>query len=323
MAGARRMPAMVLPGAAPRNWSRTPRRAPVAEHPSPGQVRRGTVCAMSWLRNMWSVLVSYVDAYGNVTPTYQRTNLRFLGAGVSVVDNPSKQSTDVTIPGTNVPGQPLAGISLALGGQTPPQVQVVPQTTKTTTNASTVTLGTVPVAAGAGGRLRCVVVAKIAGANSTSWVTSVFEAFAPCMYPTGGSLATPGGTPITASCFFREPLFAVSGGGQLTIAASGSNLVITATGPNPSNVQAAYSNSLAVVALGPSVASGICVVSNGGNLYLVTTGGTTVASGAGPTGTGSAIAEGGASTVVYSYLGPAAAGIVVQWTLALAELISG
>ena len=230
-------------------------------------------------------------------------------------------AVNAAIRGAGGGGAALAGTSLALGGQVPPQVQVKPGTTQQTTNASTVTLATIPVASGAGGRLRCVITAKMVGANATSWALSIFEIFAIFKSPSGVLAVSP--PVVSSSSYLGEPLCGVANGGLPGVAASGSNLVVSATGPTPASVQAPYSNSLAVVALGGSVPSGICIVSNGGGLYLVTTGGTTASTGSGPTGTGGSIAEGGGSPVVYSYIGPAAAGIVFNWTCAIPELVSG
>ena len=265
------------------------------------------------------VLLGYRTITQNFA-TFAAQNVLEVQGAATVTNDAANNRTILFVGGstsTGTFGEVVAG-ELALGGQTPPQVQITPQPTTTTTDASTATLGTFPIPAGSGGRLRCVITAKLVGANANSWLCSVFEGIAGFLYPTGGSLVTGGSAPVAASSILRTPLFGVSGGAQLAISASGSSLVVTGTGPNAAT---AYSHSLAVVAI--NAASGICVVSNGGNLYLVTTGGTTAASGAGPTGTGSSIAEGSGSAVVYAYLGPAAAGIVIQWTLAIAELVSG
>lgn len=270
---------------------------------------------MSWLLDLFSPLILWLGSF-----LVQRKTLQFLGAGVTVADNPTTRSTDITIPGGYTPGSPLAGYALSLGSQAPPQFQLAVGTTVATTNAATVTIGTETIAQGTGGRLRAIVQGTIRGANPSSWVISTFEVCVFFGYPTGGALAIGTEAPVASGTNAIGPLFGGgSGQAEPSIAIVGGTFVLSATGPAAAT---AYSHGLVVVGLAPN-ATGVSVVSNGGSLYLVTTGGTTAGSGAGPTGTGGTIAEGGGSTVVYSYLGPASAGIVVNWTLCLAELASG
>lgn len=256
---------------------------------------------MSWLADLFSVVVSVIDGFGNVVPLNQRKSWAFFGSGVTVVDNPSKKRTEVTIPGSNVPGNPLAGSQLELG----PAGQWTFGPLGTGASASTASVsvpaGLLGVTVPAPGSVTVHYVLKgradlLPGVSVTADFTGTLQAVRSSSGAMDTSLLT------SSSISPNEAPFALA---NVTTSLAGSSITLQAA----LGVVVAWSTVAgAPVTAGPLGTPRHVVTNDSGKLYACIGAGTCAGSG-GPTGTGANIADGGAH---WAYIGTI---LAVNWTL--------
>lgn len=253
---------------------------------------------MAWFRDLFSALVSSVDAFGNFTPVNQRVALNFSGDGVTVTDNPSKQRTEINIPGGYTPpGWPLAGVPSSV----------------LTTDASGVVLASIPIPIGGTVYVEAVIIPNLGagGVNANIGGPSVY--LLSIAAARIGSAAPTASTP-TITGGVNKPFTSYAASGNIGTAAStitGNSLQIFAFGfPAPS----AWTTTTYTAGNGTTTPADF--VTAGGNVYVCTSSGT--ASGSAPSGTGTGLGTG----ALFAFVCTGTA-IKVSWTITITSLITG
>lgn len=254
---------------------------------------------MTWLLNLFAPILWYLGI-----PLPQRYNLYFLGAGVTVVDNPSKGRTDITIAGAPTSGA-FGSQPVTLGTQVPPQYQLQTTATVLTTDGSTATLWSTFVT----GSTYVVAEALVLGWISTAAHVVVYIATGLFAGVRIGSGAMFSGSSSVAAQSPALPFDNTSGNpGSAVWSASGNNIVLSVVG-------------VVATAWAPTTAYAVGrVVTNVGNTYLAVanTGDTHSAGSGGPTGGGPGIVD---NHVTWDFLAAGTA-VPITWCACKAEIFT-
>jgi len=210
-------------------------------------------------------------------------------------------------------GQDLVVASLSIGSQTPPQYSLQVGEPQTTVDDSTLTLGTVPVPAGDTVDFEIVVIAVLGpGEVNANLAPTVYRLRVSAARVGSGSATVPGNNDTSDVSAPFVALENVPTVGTVNVTASGSNILVQATGfgePVP------WESGHAYVRGDGNATPGDFVTANG-NVYLCTTSGTS--SGSAPSGTGRGLGTG----AKFDYVA-AGAEIPIRWTLTKRETRTG
>jgi hypothetical protein len=252
---------------------------------------------VSWLLNLFAPILWYLGI-----PLSQRYQLYFLGAGVSVVDNPTKNRTEITISGAPTSGA-LGSETLSLGTQTPPQFQESASPTITTTDASVAPLWSYTYPAAKLTVIEVQVFAWLATSTTAFYYNNTFAISAVRIGTAGPVNPIYGFSNNYSNASPPAPFAAAGSPGGLQAATSGSTITLSAQGLAIGSVSAWAAGAFTKGAL----------VTKGGYLYAVISIAGTGTSTSGPAGTGTTVDNPGADQVEWDCIGPTTAGIPIMW----------
>jgi hypothetical protein len=267
---------------------------------------------VSWFANLFSVLTEYLGI-----PVYQRTTHNHYGPGApTITDNPGQNRTDFYYSGAPATGA-FGSQNITVGTGTPPELQIGFVAHATTTDASPATLLTYALPAASTSDVELRVVANMGGSgtvNQNDWPTIFrFEAEG-VRVGTGGVAATIDDDRSTISTPFIAAVAGAPTTGTVNVTSSGNNLLVQVQGfapPSAWQPTTGYTHGN-----GSSTVSDF--VTNGGNVYVCKTTGTSAGSG-GPTGTGANITDG---TAHWTFVAVGSQ-FPIAWTLVVTGLVTG
>lgn len=234
----------------------------------------------------------------------------------------SKEGDIATIEIAPDPSAPITGgNSLALGSQSPPQFQIQTGTTKTISSGSNLEATiAVPVGKRVDFELRLVGHVDCTGPGIMVPFSACFF-YAYANYGTSGPILANGPVIDTTRSTTNSPLLV--GGAIFSVAVVGNTVQFSVVAYSvPAWSAQTYAGALKGGTTPPNaVASTVCAfVTNAGNIYVCTAGG--VPSTVAPTGTGTSPIT-GVDGVTWYYVGPAASGLPVTYTVNADQILTG